>query len=109
MQLSLLGFLVLLCFASEASAPGSIAYGYDAANTIHFFASQNQPTERDAEAAAFAACRTLGLNSCQTLHNFENTCAAVALTFSNAQIGYGTDVTMAGRNAISRCLSDRHE
>jgi len=108
MRSPLFSFLILLACASEGAAHGSIAYGYDATNTIRFFTSQNQLTERDAESAAIQQCRAQGLSICQTLNNFENTCAAVALTLTQAQIGFGQNATIAASNAVARCLSDRH-
>jgi hypothetical protein len=108
MRPSLLAFLILLTCVAQCAAHGSIAYGFDATNTVRYFTSQNQLTERDAETAAIEQCRTQGLNNCQNLHNFENTCAAVALAISNFHIFVAGDADEAAKSAVAACLSDRH-
>jgi hypothetical protein len=101
MRTSLLGFLILLACASEASAHGSVAYGYDATNTIRFISSQNERTAEDAQAVALQRCGAAGLRSCFMYVNFENRCAAVAIRIDSFNAGLGEDADAAKRSACS--------
>ena len=103
MRSPLLGFLILLACASETAAHGSIAWGYDATNTIQFNASQNEPTVADAQAAALQACRAAGLTSCFMYVNFQNQCTAVGKQADGSfQAGLGEDADAASRAVCSR-------
>jgi len=109
MRRLLLGVLIVLTSASECSAHGALAYGYQQ-NEIHFVDVEDEATVVDAQIAVFKKCRNLGFTRCGVISVFENSCMAVALTANNSyDAGEGTDANTARRQALGICNADRRK
>jgi uncharacterized protein DUF4189 len=106
MRRLLLGALIFLTCASECSAHGAIAYGYNG-STIHFVAINTAATPADAETSALQSCLSEGLVGCRTVSSFQNTCMAVAVAVpgDSYSTGEGSSIDEAQQQATKLCRS----
>jgi hypothetical protein len=104
MRRLLLGAFIFLTCASECSAHGAIAYGYNG-STIHFVAINNAPTPADAETNALQSCQSEGLIRCRTVSSFHSICMAVAVAAPDGSYssGEGSSVDEAQQLATKLC------
>jgi len=102
----LFGLLILLTFASDTFAHGSIARGY-VGNQVSFVTSKYAYTVVEARNLASAECMTRGMTFCENVLDFENSCAAVASTLSGSfSTGTGQNSQAANENAIAACTAN---
>jgi hypothetical protein len=103
MRRLLLGAFILLTCASECSANGAIAYGYDG-SIMRFVAVTNVSTITGSQLQAMEKCRSAGLARCEVALNFEDSCAAVAVSAEGLHnTSKSTSAESARRDAFFSC------
>jgi hypothetical protein len=106
MRQNLLGLLLSFAAIDHALGDGAIAFGQWGNGGAAWMITTNRATTAEAQAAAMIGCNSHGYN-CAIRQVFKNTCAALAVQFSDYGFGYDFDhnSNLAEQKALARCHS----
>jgi Domain of unknown function (DUF4189) len=98
-----IGVLILIAWASDCWAYGSIARGY-AGRSIRFVSVVDRSIKEDDQSAAISACLAQGLASCEVIFSFRDRCVSVAISQTGTYTtALGEDIEGARTIAITGC------
>jgi Domain of unknown function (DUF4189) len=107
MRVIAIGVLLLIAWASDCWAYGSIARGY-AGRSLRFVSVVNLSIKEDDQSAAISACLAQGLMSCEVIFSFRDRCVGVAITPTGAYTTALSESTEGARAvATTACRRDQ--